>query len=289
MQMLNPKRGEDPRSTRELFNVAVTKFPKRKSWDAIRELHKRASREVLDRAIKLCNSQNSLKRAVGVHILAQIGYGRKKFLRETVPVLIEKLQDFDQKVVRAAAIGLGHRNDARAIPHLVALKGSPNGYIRYCVVFGLCCHDDPVAIDALIELSRDRVRDVRDYATFGLAELTQLDTPKLRYALAARLKEKDAEIRGQALAGLAQRKDERAIKPLLHELRGKFYGTWAAEAAGAFANPVFLSPLKALRKRVNNLAARHHLDVIDAAIILCDPTATGRQKTNARRTLLLPI
>ncbi len=71
---------------------------------------------------------------------------------------------------------------------------------------------------ALIELSADSDFDVRNWATFGLGTLIDLDTPEIREALRQRLDEEDDELRGEAFVGLAKRGDTACIAPLLREL-----------------------------------------------------------------------
>lgn len=73
-------------------------------------------------------------------------------------------------------------------------------------------------VETLIQLSQDEQADVRDWATFALAREIERDTPGLRDALLARLGDPDPDVRAEALAGLAARKDRRAIEALLAEL-----------------------------------------------------------------------
>jgi len=56
---------------------------------------------------------------------------------------------------------------------------------------------------------------VRDWATFGIGSLCDIDTPELRDALAARLADADEEVRGEAVVGLATRGDNRAIRAIV--------------------------------------------------------------------------
>jgi hypothetical protein len=76
------------------------------------------------------------------------------------------------------------------------------------------------AIPALIQLSRDKESDVRDWATFGLGLLFNhsVDREDIRSAMVDRLTDQDEDTRGEALAGLVQYLDSRAIPALLEEL-----------------------------------------------------------------------
>ena len=63
-----------------------------------------------------------------------------------------------------------------------------------------------------------RYVDCRNWATFALGALSELDSPAIREALAARLADADDEVRGEAIGGLAKRQDERAVDAILGEL-----------------------------------------------------------------------
>jgi HEAT repeat protein len=110
--------------------------------------------------------------------------------------------------------------------------------VRLGVVNGLPNDDAPGAIAGLIRLTSDDGRDVRDWATFGLGSLTDVDTPELRDALMARMSEDDDEIRGEALIGVARRRRPEALGVVLRELSRPFAGDWAIEAAEILAEVV---------------------------------------------------
>lgn len=269
---------KDRRSTSRLVQIAISRFETKKAWDAIWVLRHRATREVFKAAKKLCNSRIAKEREVGVNILAQIGGGKPVFLHQSVSLLIERLQDRSVHVVSAAGVGLGHRDDPRAIPHLIALKNHPNSGVRYGVASGLAKQETPKAIAALIELSCDKDRDVRDYATFGLGELMDRNTKAIRDALFARLKERDAEIRGQALVGLAKRKDPRVLKPLQKELIRRFQGTWSLEAAELVCNPSIYPLLVKMRKHWGFPDGHRFTTHLNEAIAACKPVKKRRTK-----------
>jgi HEAT repeat protein len=118
--------------------------------------------------------------------------------------------------------------------------------VRHGVVLGLSRHDVPRAISALIELSRDEADEVRNWATFGLAQL-EVDTEPLREALFIRLGDLEPEIRGEALVGLAERKDARVLAALRAELQTRPVSLLAIEAAECLGDSALLPLLLALR------------------------------------------
>ncbi len=143
--------------------------------------------------------------------------------------------------------------------------------IRADVAFALCSFDGQDVVDALITLSSDSDRDVRDWATAGLGTFLELDSPQIRNALVARLSEEDAEIRGEALIGLAKRKDERVLEPLKRELSGEFWGSWCFEAAELIADPMLYPLLLSLRERIADEGEDRFLSDADHAIAACKP------------------
>ena len=66
------------------------------------------------------------------------------------------------------AIACGHLLAEPCIPVLHALRGHPGAEVRRGVVLGLLALDDDLAVATLVELSRDPVAEIRDWATFGL-------------------------------------------------------------------------------------------------------------------------
>jgi HEAT repeat protein len=242
---------DDTRSTADLVKCALATDDEDEYWSAIAALHFRAGPEEVAAGIRLCQSLDADERRIGVNILAQLGWEKPTFLDETVPVLIERLADSDEDVIAAAGIALGQRGDPRAIPHLIQLKSHLNPDIRFGVIRGLSCQSDPAAIAALIELSADSADHNRDWATFALATLVEVDTPELRSALLARLADAGPEVRGEALIGLAQRGDQRVVAALQRELQGEFSGSWALEAAEIIADPVLHPHLQALYARLD--------------------------------------
>lgn len=231
----------DPRSTEELISLALTVEDEAEAWEAVMVLHFRATREVFEAARRLCKSENVRERQLGADILGQLGVPERAFPDESVTTLLELLRtEQDAQVLSSACVALGHLRDARAIESLINLKNHPSEDVRHGVVLGLSGHRDERAIAALIELSGDFDSHVRDWATFELGSILEdVDTPELREALYARVEDPDGDTRAEALVGLAKRKDERAIKPLIEWLEqlGTDAGNMLYEAATELADP----------------------------------------------------
>ncbi len=213
-------------------------------WDCIAELHQRGGEDEFLAAKALVMAAASRERQLGADILAQLGYGRATpFFDDSVTLLLAALHDSDANVVASAAYGLGHRRSPRAISPLLALLHHPCVEVRRGVVHGLSCHDERRATEGLRQLCGDADASVRDWASFGLAELCSLDYPELRQTLTGLLSDDNPEIRGQALIGLASRGDRSCIEALKTELVGSFNGIWAVQAAGHMAVPELVPSL----------------------------------------------
>lgn len=190
-------------------------------WRSLGVVHYRGGQEEFELGRRCAVSADPLDRKTGAVVLAQLGWNDRTFLDETVAVLLPMLRDSELDVVIAAAYALGHRNDPRAIPHVVPLVGHPEARVRRAVVSALSQHDDDAAIAGLIRLAADGDDDVRNWAAFGLGTLLDRDTPEIREALAALLPDEDAEIRGEAMIGLAKRQDPRALGAVAADLSAR--------------------------------------------------------------------
>ena len=260
----------EPRSSEELAALFL-----REGWEtdagihAIYTLHHRGGQTEFELGRRLATSTVAAKRAAGADILAQLGCGQKHYQDECVSLLIDLLRDPDASVIRSAAFAIGHRKDPRAILALLALINHPLADVRRAAVSGLSGIDDLAAIAGLIQLSRDPDDGTRDWATFGLGKQTSLDTPELRDALSARLTDTDPEIRGEAMIGLAIRKDDRARPAIEAALRGPFHGDWPLEAVEHLAGPEWLPLVEAHRRAADPEDAAGFASSFEAALKAC--------------------
>ncbi len=240
-----------------------------KYWHIMWELYNRGSICEFNAAKALTESKDIVERQIGANILGQLGVPKKPFHEESIAILIQLLSDEADNVIASAAFSLGHRNDSRGIPHLVKLIGHNNPRVRFGVVSGLSCFDDERAVNALIQLSRDSDYDVRNWATFGLGSLCNIDTEELRTALFERLSEEDHEIRCEALVGLAKRKDQRVKDAIMKELMEEFHGSWVLEAAELMGDPDYCPLLRELRVQLEGTEDSCFLTDVDNAILAC--------------------
>ena len=115
---------------------------------------------------------------------------------------------------------------------------------------------------------------VRDWATFGLGSLLDVDTAEVREALLARVDDVGGDTAGEALVGLARRKDPRALDPINRWLASTDAGNLIVEAAAELADPRSLPALYALR---DGGWQREDVrgSVLEVAIEACESNVSG--------------
>jgi HEAT repeat protein len=243
----------DLRSVEELVRLALTEREEEAAWGPVTLLHYKGSREVLETAIRLSMSTEARERKLGADILGQLGVPERTHPDECFGTLSTMLEgESDSDVLESIGVAFGHLRDPRAIPLLFPLRSQTDSRVRIGVVMGLMGHEHPDAISALIELSNDEEEDIRDWATFALGSQISADTAEIRNALFARTSDPNDDARCEAFVGLANRNDERAIEPLLHELSSGNVSGLAVEAAEALGDPRLYPALVALKSQLND-------------------------------------
>jgi HEAT repeat protein len=196
------------RSVDELFCVVVRESDDEARWGAIRELHALGTREVFDRAARLCRSEDVAERIAGADIAGQLN----TWSDDALQLLAAMLGDGEPLVVEAVVHALGQRQDARTIDALARVAAHEASNVRWAVATALeDLIGDERAERVLLTLMRDGDTSVRDRATFAVGSLSDHDTPRIRAALAERLHDPDRCVANEAALGLARRRDARAI------------------------------------------------------------------------------
>jgi HEAT repeat protein len=220
-------------------------------WDIVAGVHRRTDRPAFEAARALACSADRAERVLGLDILGQIGYPQNRpWAAETLPVLIAACDDRRPDVLDSAITALGHLADPRGLAAVLHHAAHPDDEVRFAVAAALpaLAGDPPAdaAVAALIQLSADPDPEIRDWATFGLGSQLEADSPPLRQALAARLDDPDGDTAGEALLGLAQRRDPLALPILLSRLEDS-PGNLIVEAAAALGSPAALPALHRLK------------------------------------------
>lgn len=195
-------------SVDELFDVVVREQDDDTRWGAIHELHALGTREVFERASQLCRSSSAEERAAGADILGQLN----GFSGEAIRTLTSLLDDESPKVIAAAILALSQQQDAHTIDALARVAQHEASNVRWAVATALeNLIADERAERVLLTLMHDGDTSVRDRATFAVGSLSDHDTPRIRAALAERLRDEDRAVANEAALGLARRRDARAI------------------------------------------------------------------------------
>jgi HEAT repeat protein len=263
-------RTTDTRTTAEIIAAYIKGQGEDDATQSLATIHYRGDLEEFRAGMDLLASSDPRERAAGADVLAQLGWQDRTFLDESVDALLHALRDPEDSVVQSAIFALGHRASPRAIDALLPFVTHPFADLRDAAVHGLMPHDIPRVVEAMIKLSRDSDRDIRNWATFTLASQFDSDSPALRVALHERLAESDPEIRGEALIGLARRRDTSIAPAILRELESDFHGDWAVEAAGLLGDSRFLPALTELGQRLTGENAVYFRGSLQSAIAACE-------------------
>lgn len=256
-------------SSRALLLRAMQRDPDGQAyWNIVSLLHKRGDRAILEAATALCQSAIPIARQLGADVLGRLGHiedSAHSFAEEAVPVLLRALQSEEHpEVLHSLVSALGWRHDARAIEPLTRFKTHPSSWVRLSLSHTLSRFNDSLAIQTLIELTRDANEGIRDWATFDLCNM-EVDTPALREALVARLDDSDAQTRFEAMVGLAERGDIRVVKAVLRAFEpdeeGKVLFDRSTDTPGYRLLP-------ALRDMIRLEAHRRNKDLL-AAVLAC--------------------
>jgi HEAT repeat protein len=232
----------DSRTTEELVDFALCQSDEDSAWSAVTSLHWRGTFEVLKQAEQLTRSSSSRERRLGADILGQLGVPERSFPAECTEILSGMLcSDDEPEVLRSVLVAMSFHDCGPALPLIASFSGHSDASVRHATVLALAAEESQFAVTHLITLSGDADDNVRDWATFALGTLFEMDTPGIRDALFQRIEDANDEVRGEALVGLACRKDSRVINALKTELATDCVGRLAIEASEMIASPE-LSP-----------------------------------------------
>lgn len=241
-------------TNRDLVQIALAADSESDAyWGAVRELQKRGTREVFELSSQLCDGSEPHAREVGLDVLGQLGYERgRPFLAESLPVGSRLAVDADPLVRRSALAALGNLGDPRSLSVLVSHMADPDASLRLAVAQAIpsvfADPPQPEGVQALIQLSDDSNQEVRDWATFGLGSLADLDSDEIRNALSRRLDDLEGDTAGEALVGLARRNDPKIVPRVAALLQADVVGNLIVEAAGELADRTFVSSLERLER-----------------------------------------
>jgi hypothetical protein len=220
--------------------------------------------------------------------------GRPQYVERSWDVVREHLdREDDPEVVEAAVYALGHMaaNDyarERMIPEarelLLAHTDATSSEVRLAVArdlpWFLGVPEDTRVLAGLIALTRDPEDTIRDWATFGLAQMIDVDTVDVRAALVDRLADEHEDTREEAMMGLARRRDPVAKETVLVALTCDSVGTYPGESAALLGDDDFLPLLIALRDWWDV-----DPELLEKAISRCDPVQRAASEAQWQQVL----
>jgi HEAT repeat protein len=235
-------------SVDELLAVVVREQDDDTRWTAIQELHALGTREVFERALQLCAAPACAERVAGADILGQL----TAFSDDAIDTLMSLLGDSESCVIESAVHALSQKQDARTIDALSRVAQHDASNVRWAVATALeDLIGDERAERVLLTLMRDGDTSVRDRATFAVGSLSDHDTPRIRAALAERLRDEDRAVANEAALGLARRHDARAIPYIADAVQSA--DAEIEEAADEITTPDMLTELLKVRDAAGDL------------------------------------
>ena len=255
----------------DLIKSALREHDDDKAWVFVQELQKIGTAEVLICAAGLSHSEDPKERCLAANILGQLGVPDRTYPKESIDILIEMLQGEQEPIVlEAIAVALGHQDTERAVDALYPIRNHPDAQVRLGVTFGILQQDAQTAIDMLLSFMNDNDDEIRDWATFGIGSMLDIDTPAIREALYARVRDNEADVRAEAIVGLAIRKDARIVQTILDQLSEAEFHPLIVDAAAEMADNRFHPALLALQKTIRGKNKDNFLDQnIERAIQAC--------------------
>lgn len=208
-------------STEKLFERLLNNKSNKNYWNFIGELRKRKEKGIFEKSIELTKSEIAKEKIIGINILAQFGFPRLHS-KEILKTYFDLLKtETDKNIISSILYGIGHNNDnlsEKQINIVCAYKNHKSVNVRYSLVYALLSIDQIKPIDTLIELSKDKDSDIRNWATFGIGTQIETDSKIIREALWERVRDEHKITRFEAIVGLAKRKEENIREVLKNEL-----------------------------------------------------------------------
>ena len=207
------------------------------AWHAVHALHGLGTHEIFDKAKSRARSSNPLERARVADVLGQLGntpeHPTPLFVDESFKVLMDMLEsETDPVPLSAILAALGHLGNPAAIPQILPFSFHPSSGVRFGLAFALGCFaDDERSVSTLVKLMGDEDSEVRDWATFGLGDLGDFDSPRIREVLFKNLGDPDEDVRDEAMVGLAKRKEMRSLPEVIKALQADEPSPRAIDAA----------------------------------------------------------
>ena len=217
-------------------------------WELVSALHDRLPAEVWALIAPLATDEDVRLQQLVPDVLRSLGREAQPLASETLELFATMLAaNPSAELVACIGNACVDFHDPRVVTMLAPFAAHLDEAVREAVLHALRRSNHPQAIAALINLSRDEVDELREWATFALgSQLPLVHGAEVSEALAARLTDPHEPTRDEAVIGLGLRGDSRALGPLRTQLERGFVGLALFEAAHALASPKLVEVLTAL-------------------------------------------
>ena len=233
----------------KLFKRLLTNKTKKTYWQNISELRSRPNQYVFDRAIELIETNNDNEIIIGVDIIAQLGFKPRFKQKELIDICFDLLsREQTPKVLETILFAISHNNNILNEDHiltLIDLKTHRYCIVRYALVRALSGLEEKNAIETVIELSTDKDPEIRDFATFSIGTLIEINNDRIIEVLWERINDSHEMVRFEAIAGLVKRQDKKVKDVLKEELKNiTDNGSIILESIEEFDDPEFIELLE---------------------------------------------
>lgn len=189
-----------------LVEIALTDLTEEGAWNAVVELHFRATRQVFEIACRLTESECVEERVLGCDIMGQLGIPERAFPSEACTHLLRLLADeSNPEVLSAVIIALSHLGAEQVVDVAKDYVQHWDSQVRRAIATSLGSFDCDESVSLMTTLSRDQDDEVREWATYWLGFLNAGDAQVVTTALRARLDDTNDEVRKEAIQGLERR------------------------------------------------------------------------------------
>jgi HEAT repeat protein len=225
------------------------------------------------------------ERLVGIDVLNDFGAEQNfPFREEYAPILVKALDTDDEVQLVRTINSVAKTGSDSALEPLMQLSHHQAGAARLCVAQGLPSltngeqrlESDPL-VRALLTLMSDQDEEVRNWATFGISSIVDVDGPTIRAALRVALDGVNGDARAEALIGLVQRHDPCGYDEVIRALTDESVGRLSVQAAAILGD-------ERLAEALHDLTSWWDVDAKDLewALYRCAPGRSQREVASTK-------
>jgi HEAT repeat protein len=263
-----------------LFAQALTAPRTETVEEAIEQLRARGSRLIAERAMRMVQSTERIERLVGIDVLNDFGAKQNFPFREEYALILVAALDTDDELQLVRTISAVAKTGCdSALEPLLRLSRHRSNAVRLCVAKGLpsltngelVFESDPLT-QVLLTLISDQDEEVRNWATFGIGSMVNVDGPTIRAALRAALVDVNGDARAEALTGLVRRRDPCSYDAVVRALTDESIGRLSVQAAAILGD-------ERLTELLRNLTSWWDIDLegLEWALYRCAPGRSQRE------------